>query len=60
MHCARSIKKTNVVYPYARHIGLIDRGMGLSASYIYINICIILDLAIKLMWCTGMQGIYAQ
>ena len=34
MHCARSIKKTNVVYWYARHLGLIDGGG--CASYIYI------------------------
>ena len=38
--------------PYA----WLTRGVYLPAIYI----CIVLDLAIKLIWCTGMQGIYVR
>ena len=57
MHCTRSSYKTDLVYQYARHLCSIDGG---SICLLYIYIGIVLDLAIKLIWCTSMQGIYAQ
>ena len=57
MHCTRSSNKTDLVYQYARHLCSID-GEGGHLPSIYI--CIVLDLAIKLIWYTSMQGIYAQ
>ena len=57
MHCTRSSNLTDLVYLYARPLCSIDQG-GLYASNIYI--CIVLDPAISLIWCTSMQGISAQ
>ena len=37
MHCARSKKRIDVVYQYARHLCLIDRGVHLPPIYIYIH-----------------------
>ena len=37
MHCARSRKRIDVVYQYARHLCSIDRGVHLPPIYIYIH-----------------------
>ena len=56
MHCTRSSNLTDLVYWYARPLCSIDQGVYMHPIYI----CIVLDPAISLIWCTSMQGISAQ
>ena len=55
MYCIGFTNDTDLVYWYARHLCLIDWGGSVCLLYI----CIVLDLQMTLIWCTGMQGIYA-
>ena len=54
MSCIRSSNDTDLVYWYAKFLCLIDGG-PICIQYI----CIVPDLAIKLIWCTGMQSLCA-
>ena len=56
VHCTRTMRKSDLMSQYARHLCWIMWG-SLSACYL---ICIVLYVASELIWCTLMQGIYAQ
>ena len=52
VHCMRSSSKNYLVYWSSRHIYSINSG-GVKLECIYVYICISLEVAVKLIWCTA-------